>query len=209
MIHLTKNLRRTAIRPAFAAGLLCTTLIAAGSFAAPSKIPAIRCMADGKGFFRARISGSINAELDWGNQGMECTGATRPSGGVRVRFSHAFEGKDKQLVFLFGIPGLSEGQVARNLPVHLTVILQGAGQFYGTTGEDKCAIDEVRQEAITGIPRRNRSYRVVARGFCMQPAPAVRGTGSVLVSRFDFSGHIDFSEEDDAPDEPSVVKGGP
>ncbi|HYM35074.1 MAG TPA: hypothetical protein VET48_06720, partial [Steroidobacteraceae bacterium] len=91
----------------------------------------IRCLADGQGFFRARISGSISSELDWSNEGLECTGAARPSGGVRVRFSHTFGDKDMQLVFLFGIPGLREGEPARNLPVNLTVIVQGAGQFFG------------------------------------------------------------------------------
>jgi len=178
------------------------------SSAAETAGPGMRCLADGRGFFRARISGSIKAEIDWTNEGTECTGATRPNGGVRVRFSHAFGGKDQQLVFLFGIPQLREGQLGRNLPVHLTVILQGAGQFYGTTGDDKCLIDELRQEAIIGLPHRNRSYRVVARGFCIQPAPAISGAGSVFVSHFDFLGRLDFTEEDDATDEPTVARDG-
>ncbi len=159
-----------------------------------------RCLADGQGYFRARLSGSINSEINWPNSGTDCTGATRPNGGVRIRFSHAFGEKPQKLVFLFGIRELKEGQSARNLAVNLTIIREGVGEFFGTAGDDKCSIDELRQEAIAGVPRRNRSYRVIARGFCMQPAPSLRGKGSVLVTRFDFSGHIDFSEEDDAPD---------
>ncbi len=167
---------------------------------AEKPIAPLRCLADGRGFFRARIGGSIKAELDWNNDGTECTGDTRPSGGVRMRFSHAFGKAGEQLVFVFGIPSLREGQPDRNLPVNLTVIRQGAGQFFGTTGDDKCTIDALNQEAIVGIPHRSRSYRVIARGFCMQPAPSISGKGAVLLTRFDFSGRVDFNEEDDATD---------
>lgn len=158
------------------------------------------CLAQGNGFLRARLSGAIRSELAWQGAGLECSGASRPGGGVRLRFSHAFGGKDQQLVLVFGIGRLREGEPARNLPVNLTIIRQGAGEFYGTQGDDSCTIDELRQEAIAGIPLRNRSYRVIARGFCMKPAPAVRGDGGVLVTRFDFAGRVDFDEEDNEPD---------
>jgi hypothetical protein len=158
------------------------------------------CLAEGKGFLRARLSGAIRAEIDWSDATLECSGATRPRGGVRLRFSHPFGDKDQQLVLLFGIGKLREGEPARNLAVNLTVIRQGAGQFFGTQGDDSCTIDELRQEAIAGIPQRNRSYRVIARGFCIKPAPAVNGDGAVLMTRFDFAGRVDFSEEDARPD---------
>jgi hypothetical protein len=186
--------------------LAAAPLVAPVLLAADRAIATPRCLEDGQGYFRARISGSIESEINWLNTGTGCTGATRPDGGVRMRFSHAFGEKQQKLVFLFGIPTLKEGQSARNLPVNLTVIREGAGEFFGTAGEDKCTIDDLRQEAIVGIPRRNRSYKVVARGFCMQPAPSLRGKGSVLVTRFDFSGRIDFNEEDDALDAPLLPK---
>jgi len=158
------------------------------------------CLDDGKGFLRARLSGAIRAELSWSGVTLECSGATRPGGGVRMRFSHPFGDKGEQLVLVFGIGKLREGEPARNLAVNLTVIRQGAGEFFGTQGDDSCTIDDLRQEALAGIPRRNRSYRVIARGFCIKPAPAVRGDGTVLMTRFDFAGRVDFSEEDPRPD---------
>jgi hypothetical protein len=158
------------------------------------------CLEQGNGFLRARLSGSIRAEIDW-QRSMECSGATRPGGGVRMRFSHAFGDKDQQLVLVFGIGELREGEPARNLPVNVTVIRQGAGEFFGTQGDASCMIDELQQEALAGIPLRNRSYRVVARGFCMKPARAINGNGSVLLTRFDFAGRVDFSEEDAQPDD--------
>lgn len=182
--------------------IVATASVSAAAFAANSASAQVQCLADGKGYFRARISGSIDSELNWPNAGLACVGGVRPNGGVRMRFSHAFGGAQQKLVFVFGIPTLREGQPARNLPVNLTVIREGAGEFYGTTGEDKCSIDELKQEAIAGIPHRNRSYRIVARGFCMQPAPALQGKGSILLTRFDFAGRIDFSEADDAAETP-------
>jgi hypothetical protein len=35
-------------------------------------------------------------------------------------------------------------------------------------------------------------YRVEARGFCTQPAHAVRGTDAVLVSTFEFAGLVNY-----------------
>jgi hypothetical protein len=158
------------------------------------------CLEQGNGFLRARLSGSIRAELGWDGPTLECSGASRPGGGVRLRFSHAFGDKDQQLVLLFGIGRLREGEPARNLPVNVTIIRQGAGQFFGTQGNDSCTIDDLRQEPLAGIPLRNRSYRVIARGFCIKPTPAIRGDGAVLITRFDFAGRVDFSEEDTQPD---------
>lgn len=160
------------------------------------------CLADGKGFFRARLQGSLKADIDWGNEGTECTGAIRPDGGVRLGFSRPIYADGQRLVVLFGIAGLKEGASARALPVNVTVIRQGTGEFFGTQGDDKCTLDEVHQTPIAGIPLRNRMYHVTARGFCIQPARALRGDGAVLITRFDFSGRIDFAEADTADEPP-------
>ncbi len=159
------------------------------------------CLSEGGGFLRARLTGSIKAELNWINQDTECSGATRPSGGVRMRFSHAYGKGSQRLVLVFGIPGLREGVDARELPVNVTIIREGAGQFFGTRGDDKCMIDRLHQEALAGIPLRNRRYRIIASGFCIQPARAIAGDGSILITRFDFAGRVDYSEEDRTPDD--------
>jgi hypothetical protein len=104
-------------------------------------------------------------------------------------------------VLVFGIAQLREGQSARNVPVNVTVIREGAGEFFSTQGDDKCTLDRVTQEAIVGIPHRSRSYRVTARGFCTKPARAVRGNGAVLLSRFDYAGRVDFETEETRTDD--------
>lgn len=162
-----------------------------------------QCLPDGSGFLRARLKGAIDSELDWGNENTECTGAVRPTdGGIRMRFTRQVNPKGERLVLVFGIAKLAEGLPAKALPVNVTVIREGAGEFYGTQGDDKCTLDEVTQTPIVGIPHRARSYRVVARGFCTEPARAIQGTGSVLISRFDYAGRVDFEAEDIGTDAP-------
>jgi len=171
-----------------------------------NKPPApITCLPDGRGSLKARLSGAVQAELVWGNEGTECTGAVRPDGGIRMRFSHEDGAAGGRLVLLFGVAGLREGQSAKALPVNVTVIREGLGEFYSTRGDNKCTLDEVRQEALVGIPHRSRSYRVIARGFCTHPARAVRGDGVILLSRFDYIGRIDFDSED----KDESLEGGP
>jgi hypothetical protein len=163
--------------------------------------PAVaKCLPAGNGYLRARLSGALSTELNWGNDGTECTGAVRPTdGGIRMRFSRS-EGSGK-LVLVFGIAQLHEGKSAHNVPVNVTLIREGAGQFFSTQGDDKCTLDAVTQDAIVGIPHRSRSYRVTVRGFCTKPARAVRGQGAVLLSRFDYSGRVDFESEDTQTDD--------
>jgi hypothetical protein len=167
------------------------------------------CLPDGRGYLRARLSGVVKAELDWGNEGMECTGAVRPDGGIRVRFSREDKVEGGRLVLLFGIAGLREGKAAKTLPVNVTVVREGKGEFYSTQGDNKCTLDEVKQEPLVGIPHRSRSYRITARGSCINPARAVRGDGVILLSRFDYVGRVDFDSEDTDESNPDNKDGGP
>jgi hypothetical protein len=168
--------------------------------------PPAKCLPAGNGYLRARLSGAVNTELNWGNEGTDCTGAVRPTdGGIRMRFSRP-DGQGK-LVLVFGIAQLAEGKSARNVPVNVTLIREGAGEFFSTQGDDKCMLDVVTQDVIVGIPHRSRSYRVTARGFCTEPARAVRGKGSVLLSRFDYSGRVDFGSEDEQTEDDVLTAG--
>jgi hypothetical protein len=172
-----------------------------------AKPPApIACTSSGGGYLRAKIDGAIKAEIDWGNQGTTCTGEVRPNGGVRVSFKNQVN-QNQTLLIVFGIPGLQEGRSADALPVNLTVVREGAAEFYSTQGEDKCTIDTLRQEAIKAAPRRQRVYRVIVRGFCTEPARAVSGNGSVFISRFDFAGELHFDDADESQEDAGRPQG--
>jgi hypothetical protein len=160
----------------------------------PTAVP--KCLSAGDGYLKARLAGALNTELNWGNEGTECTGAVRPTdGGIRMRFT-ATTADGEKLVLVFGIASLREGKAATSVPVNVTLIRESTGEFYGTQGDDKCMLDQVAQHPIIGIPNRSRSYRIVARGFCTEPARAIRGKGAVLLSRFDYAGRVDFDSED-------------
>jgi hypothetical protein len=75
----------------------------------------------------------------------------------------------KSLVLVFGIAKLREGRFAKAVPVNVTIIREGAGEFYGTQGDDKC-ISTKCAEPIVGIPHRSRSI-ASSPGF----APSLRG----------------------------------
>jgi hypothetical protein len=193
------------------AAAACALALGAASAAAPAERPEPQagqkegCLPRGDGYVKARIAGAFEAELDWRDQEMECTGAVRPDGGVRMRFSGPDAGGGR-LVLVLGIGALREGRNARLLPVNVTLMREGKGEFYSTQGEDKCMLDEVRQEPLVGVPHRSRSYRVVARGACTEPARAVRGQGAVLLSRFDVAGRVDFETEDATTDADLTAK---
>jgi hypothetical protein len=100
-------------------------------------------------------------------------------------------------VFVFGIAKLAEGAAGTAVPVNLTVIREGRA-FYGTRGDDKCMLDEVHQQRLPD-DRGLRLWRVEARGFCLEPARALTGSGRLLVSTFDFAGVVTFTPEATPP----------
>jgi hypothetical protein len=140
------------------------------------------CVAAPTGSIKARLQGALDAELDWGADAPHCLGGLRPQGdGLRLIYKGSAPGAGPLLVVL-GIAPLKPGESARNVPVNLTVVREGTGQFFATQGDDKCTLDTVSQVPVTGEAGR---YRLEGRGFCTQPARAVGGVGAVLLTRFD------------------------
>jgi hypothetical protein len=147
------------------------------------------CLASGDGFLRARLGGAIEARIDWLDQGTRCEGESKdaPSAGVRLSFQRAADG-DPKLLFVFGLTGVREGRPAKEVGANLTVIVQGTDRIYGTLGDSRCTVDSLKQKRLGS----SKAYRVEARGFCTQPAHAVRGDGAVLVSTFEFAGLVNY-----------------
>ena len=152
----------------------------------------VLCVPAARGYLRARLQGSIDAELDWSAGVPQCRGGLRPTGdGVRLLYKGS-NGDSGSLLVLLGVGPLRAGESARNVPVNLTVVREGAGEFFATQGDDKCMFDEVRQEPL---PAGAGQYLLTGRGFCTQPARAVGGgEGSVLVSRFDLEAIVNYNE---------------
>jgi len=191
---------------AVVAGLLiaattATTATTAAAPPAPAGAPpapagaatvAAVCLPTGDGYLRARLAGAIDATIDWPNSGTRCQGESRSQpAGVRLSFERAAGGKP-DLLFVFGLSGVRPGQPAHALGANLTVIVQGTSRIYGTLGDSRCTVDSLAQRPLDT----SGAYRVEARGFCTQPAHAVRGNGAVLVSTFEFAGIVNFETDE-------------
>jgi hypothetical protein len=170
--------------------------VPAPASSAQAESAATRCLPSGDGFFRARLDGALERRVDWGNEGTRCEGMPRPDGnGIRLSFRGATTGSD--LLVVIGIAGLSESSSGRALAANVTIIEESSSRVFSTRGDDKCTVDELRQELMTPWRAKARTYRVTGRGFCMEPANAVGQRGTVLMSTFDFVGQVTY--EDDAP----------
>jgi hypothetical protein len=188
MPEMIPTFRRQAL-----AIVACSAAISAGA-AVPSgtsDASAVSCLPSGDGYLRAKIAGAVSANIDWPDSGTRCEGESREKPpGVRLSFQRAVSSKPN-LLLVFGLTGVKPGESAREVAVNLTVIVQGTSRIFGTLGDSRCTVDSLSQRAL-GTPG---AFRVEARGFCTQPAHAVRGKGDVLVSTFEFAGLVNFNME--------------
>jgi hypothetical protein len=153
------------------------------------------CLISGDGYVRARIRGAVTMDLDWHNSEIECEGGPRPNGsGVRVSFAGPLHPDGRRLRMVFGIGNAAEGSAGRALPTNLTVIFEGEQRLFATRGQDKCTVDELQQHRVGAPGGSTRTYRIIARGFCISPASTLDEGAHILVSSFDFAGAVTFED---------------
>jgi hypothetical protein len=175
----------------FAALWAAVALSTAATPEAPGKTQTPVCLESGDGYLRATLGGAVDAHLDWPNSGTRCEGESREKPpGVRLSFQRA-AGTAPNLLLVFGLTDVKQGESAREVKANLTVIVQGTSRIYGTLGDSRCTVDSLTQRPLNAAG----AYRIEARGFCTQPAHAVRGKGDVLVSTFEFAGPVNFATE--------------
>ncbi|MBS0417389.1 MAG: hypothetical protein JSR66_06730 [Proteobacteria bacterium] len=159
------------------------------------------CLASGDGYLRARIRGALVLDVNLRNAELECDGGPRPDGsGIRVSFAGPARSDGRRLRMVFGVGKAKEGALGRELPTNLTVIFEGEQRMFATRGDDKCTVDEFKQERVGALGGPIRTYRVIARGFCIAPVKALNSEQTILVNSFDFAGNITF--EDAPPNSP-------
>jgi len=155
------------------------------------------CLQAGNGYLRARIRGALNLDINWHNSEIECDGGLRPDGsGIRVSFAGPLQSDGRRVRMVFGVGDATEGRPGRELPTNVTVIFEGEQRLFATRGEDRCTVDDLQQERLGALAGPRRTYRIIARGFCVSPASSLNGTDRILVSRFDFAGNATFEDED-------------
>jgi hypothetical protein len=174
--------------------VIALLLLAQLAPAAAEASPALRCLPARDGFVTMRLRGSIEQDVHWTEPALECTGMSRPDGkGLRLRFAGSLAGGE--LAVVFAAQELAPGVTARGVPVNVTLIDGAGAHIYGTQGDDRCSFDEIEQSPISDPAVPAHSYRVSARGFCVAPARALDGDGSVLLTRFDFAGLVTWSDD--------------
>ncbi len=155
---------------------------------APTAAATANCLPSGDGYLRAHVAGAIETIIDWPNSGTRCEGEPKSNPpGVRLSFQRTAGGA-QDLLFVFGLTGVTEGKPGRAIGTNLTIIVQGTDRIFGTLGDKRCTVDSLAQRPLPTAG----TYRLEARGFCTQPAHAVRGAGAVLVSTFEFAGSVNF-----------------
>jgi len=165
-----------------------------GPGSAPSKT-SVGCLATGNGYLRARIRGALILDVNLHNAELECAGGPRPNGsGIRVSFAGPLRSDGRRLRMVFGVAAATEGTKGRELPTNLTVIFEGEQRLFATRGDDKCTVDELSQERVGALGGPARSYRVIARGFCIAPVKALSSEQTILVNSFDFAGNVTFQD---------------
>jgi len=153
------------------------------------------CLASGNGYLRAKIRGAMQLDIDLHDAELECDGGSRPDGsGIRISFAGPLRSDGRRLRMVFGIAGTTEGSAGRELPTNLTVIFEGEERLFATRGDDKCTADELSQERVGALAGPIRSYRIVARGFCIAPVNALNSPDKILVNSFDFAGSVTFED---------------
>jgi hypothetical protein len=175
---------------------------AGGAAANPlSRLPAAAaksmhgCLASGDGYLRARIRGALKLDVSLHNAELECDGGPRPDGsGIRVSFAGPERSDGRRLRMVFGVAKAAEGVKGRELPTNLTVIFEGEQRMFATRGDDKCTVDEFTQEREGALGGPMRTYRVIARGFCIAPVKALNSEQTILVDSFDFAGNVTFED---------------
>lgn len=193
----------------FRRAALCLLALVALTPGLPSAAPAPAgarhgCLPTGDGYLRAVIRGALNLDLDWHDAELECEGGPRPDGsGLRVSFAGPAHGDGRRLRIVFGVESVHEGLTGHDLPTNLTVIFEGEERLFATRGDDHCTVDELRQERVGALGGPRRSWRIIARGFCISPASTLSQDARILMSRFDFAGTATF--EDAAP-EPAATR---
>ena len=130
-------------------------------------------------------------------RGTRCEGESRDKPpGVRLSFQRA-AGGSPNLLLVFGLTGVQEGQPAHEVKTNLTLIVQGTSHIYGTLGDSRCTVDSLTQRPLehprllpsrrarflhTACPRDSRQGRRVGQHLRIRGTRNLRRTQRMRIS---------------------------
>lgn len=181
-----------------AAALALAAATAAGTGAATAVVGG--CTHDGRGQLRARLRGTLDLDIAWRHDDMQCDGGPRPDGkGLRVTIAGPLQSDGRRLRFVFGIDDVPEGRSVQSRPTNVTVIFEGEQRIFATRGAARCTTDRLDMARVGALGGARRNWQISARGFCTSPALALTGPERLLISRFDFVTEVSFEDPDAGP----------
>lgn len=142
-----------------------------------------------RGYLRTEFFGEFAGPVDWSAGDLDCQGMPRPdSQGARLRFAR--QSGDVSLAIIIALPGLERGAIARELGSNVTVIAEGGGRFFSSSGLGSCWTDVLEQEELGGAAG---AYFVAGTLYCIAPLAEVNGDSSVTLRDLEFGGYLDWS----------------
>ena len=180
---------------------LCVLLIAVGAACgkapepetASGLLPAAPAPAQGcgeDGFVETTLYGALEGEINWTASALNCEGMRRPDdAGARLRFAGA--SGDIRLAIIIAIPSLQPGQLMREMPSNVTLIEEGDGRFFSTSGNENCWTDV---DAQSPLPDRPDTHSVSGTLYCITPLVEVNGDTSVSLRELRFAGLVDWDQ---------------
>ena len=187
-----RRLRTAAVT--LASGLLILMTAACKEAARDSAVAGdYGCGRDGS--LAVELHGGLQARLDWSAAELSCAGMPRPAGaGARLRLSGPLDDAPdtERIAIILGIPDLARGATGSELPTNATLIEEGAGRFFGTSGANGCWTDIHRHEPA-GEPG-SAEYLVSGTVYCVAPLAELNGGSSISFTELEFTGRIDWDE---------------
>ena len=141
-----------------------------------------------RGFLSTTLYGEFSGPIEWSVDNVVCEGMPRPDGeGGRLRF--AGSAGDHTIAIIVAMPGLKRGISARELGSNVTIIEEGSGRFFSTSGLGSCWTDVTEQQSIED---RADVYFIAGTLYCIAPLAEVNGDSSVSVRELRFGGQLDW-----------------
>ena len=140
-----------------------------------------------RGYLKTDFYGEFAGPVDWAAPNLQCEGMPRPEGaGARLRF--AGQSGELSLAIIIAIPDFERDAEARELGSNVTVIEEGGGRFFSTSGIGSCWTDVLEQRQSG-----DDVYFVAGRLYCIAPVAEVNGDSSVTLREMQFGGYVDWS----------------
>ena len=144
-----------------------------------------------RGYLRTDLYGEFAGPVDWQAGDLDCQGMPRPEGkGARLRFAR--QSADLSLAVIIAMPGLERGMTGRELGSNVTVIEEGGGRFFSTTGLGTCWTDVLEQEPLDDDADR---YFIAGTLYCIAPLAEVNGDSSMTLRELEFGGYLDWDSK--------------